>query len=83
MKISFMWAMFALLSTGIYAQDLRENGSIFGRVESNGDVRISGSIKGRIESNGDVRKNGSVVGSAKGVRPEFAAVIFFFDFFSW
>ena len=29
------------------AQDLRKNGSSYGKIESNGDVRINGSIKGR------------------------------------
>jgi cytoskeletal protein CcmA (bactofilin family) len=61
--------------------DIRKGGSVVGKVESNGDVRIGGSVKGRIESNGDVRKGGSVVGSAKGVKKEQAAVLFFFDFF--
>jgi len=28
-----------------------------------------------------VRKSGSLIGSAQGVRKEYAAVIFFFDFF--
>lgn len=60
---------------------IRKNGSIVGRVESNGDVRKSGSIVGRIESNGDIRKRGSIVGSARGVDKEYAAVIYFFDFF--
>jgi cytoskeletal protein CcmA (bactofilin family) len=64
------------------AQDLRKSGSIFGKVESNGDVRINGSIKGKFESNGDIRVNGSVKGSAKGVNKAQAAVMFFFDFFN-
>lgn len=61
--------------------DVRINGSVKGKFESNGDIRVNGSVKGKIESNGDIRKNGSVVGSAKGVKKEQAAVIFFFEFF--
>jgi cytoskeletal protein CcmA (bactofilin family) len=61
--------------------DIRKNGSIVGKLESNGDVRISGSVVGKIESNGDIRKKGSVIGSAVGVKKEYAAVIFFFEFF--
>ena len=60
--------------------DIRKKGSIVGSVESNGDVRVGGSVKGRIESNGSVRKGGSVIGSARGVKPERAAAIFFFEF---
>jgi hypothetical protein len=44
-------------------------------------VRLNGSIVGKIESNGDVRKSGSIVGSAQGVKKEQAAVMFFFEFF--
>ena len=82
-KITLILALFGLgmsLSTTL-AQDLRKNGSIYGKVESNGDVRMNGSIVGKIESNGDVRKNGSIIGSAQGVDREQAAVMFFFDFF--
>jgi hypothetical protein len=44
-------------------------------------VRVSGSLKGKIESNGDIRKDGSIIGSASGVRKEYAAAIYFFGFF--
>ena len=76
-----MAAAICVFVSNASAQDLRKGGSSFGKVESNGDVRINGSVKGKIESNGDIRKNGSVVGSAKGVKKEQAAVIFFFEFF--
>ena len=68
--------------TTAIAQELRKNGSSFGKVESDGTVRISGSSVGKIESDGTVRKNGSSIGTAKGVKKEHAAVIFFFDFFN-
>jgi hypothetical protein len=42
---------------------------------------MNGSIVGKIESNGDIRKSGSIIGSAKGVNPRQAAVMFFFGFF--
>lgn len=94
--LALITIFFLTISFG-FAQDLRQGGSSFGRIESdgavrikgsikgkfesNGDIRVSGSVKGKIESNGDIRKRGSVVGSAKGVEKERAAVIFFFDFF--
>lgn len=58
--------------------DIRIRGRIVGKVEKNGDVRMSGRVVGKIESNGDVRKAGRVIGSAKGVKKEWAAVVFFF-----
>ena len=64
MKIKSLIALFAVcffLNSAI-AQDVRKNGSSFGKIESNGDVRISGSIKGKFESNGDIRVNGSIKG---------------------
>jgi hypothetical protein len=60
---------------------IRQNGSSVGKVESDGTVRINGSSVGKIESDGTIRKNGSSVGSAPGVRKEYAAVLFFFNFF--
>lgn len=60
---------------------IRQNGSSVGKVESDGTVRINGSSVGKIESDGTIRKNGSSVGSAPGMRKEYAAVLFFFNFF--
>jgi hypothetical protein len=44
-------------------------------------VRLNGSIVGKIESNGNIRKQGSIIGSAKGVDTYQAAIMYFFDFF--
>ena len=60
---------------------IRKDGSSVGKVESDGTVRLNGSSVGKIESDGTVRKNGSSVGSSAGVRKEYAAVLFFFDFY--
>lgn len=50
------------LPLSLSAQDLRKGGSIFARVESNGDMRIRGQIVGRIERDGDSRVKGAIVG---------------------
>ena len=64
-------------------QTLRKNGSVVGRLESNGDVRIGGSIVGKVESNGDIRKNGSIIGKVENLTDKYqAAVMYFFDFFA-
>jgi hypothetical protein len=42
---------------------------------------VNGSSVGKVEKDGTIRKNGSSVGSAPGVRKEYAAVLFFFNFF--
>ena len=60
---------------------IRKSGSSIGKVERDGTVRINGSSVGKVEDDGTIRKNGSSIGSAKGVRKEYAAVIFFFEFF--
>ncbi len=60
---------------------IRKGGSSVGKVERDGTVRIGGSSVGKIEDDGTVRKGGSSIGSAKGVRKEYAAVLFFFEFF--
>ena len=42
---------------------IRKNGSIWAKVEKNGDIRINGSIVGSISSDdGTIRKSGSIVG---------------------
>lgn len=60
---------------------IRKNGAIVGQVHSNGDVTVNGRLTGKIEKNGTVRENGSIIGSAKGVKKEWAAVVFFFSVF--
>ena len=61
--------------------DIRKDGSLICKVERDGDVRLKGTLVGKIESDGDVRKNGRIVGSARGIKKEQAAALFFFGFF--
>jgi hypothetical protein len=46
-----------------------------------GDVRMDGRIVGKVESDGDVRKEGQIICRAPNVKKEYAAAIFFFGFF--
>ena len=46
-------------------------------------LRKNGSVVGRIESNGDIRKNGSIIGKVENLTDKYqAAVMYFFDFFA-
>ncbi len=55
-----------------------------GSIESDGTVRNASSQKiGSVESNGTVRNASSQkIGSASGVKKEWAAAFYFFDFFN-
>ena len=59
------------------------SGNSIGKVESDGTVRNgSGSSVGKVESDGTVRNSsGNQIGSASGVKKEWAAAFFFFNFF--
>lgn len=62
LKQLFLALTVCLSVSAATAQDLRKSGSVYGKVESNGDVRINGSIRGKFEQNGDIRVNGSIKG---------------------
>ena len=53
-----------------------------GKVDRDGTVRDrSGNSIGKVDSDGTIRnKSGNSVGRASGVKKEWAAVLFFFDF---
>ncbi len=57
--------------------------SYIGKVESDGTVRnASNSYIGKVENDGTVRNSSnSCIGYAKGVKKEWAAIYFFFNFF--
>jgi cytoskeletal protein CcmA (bactofilin family) len=61
-KLCIAVVLFLLLPLSVSAQDLRKGGSLFARVETNGDVRIRGQIVGRFETDGDIRVKGTIVG---------------------
>lgn len=79
---AFVFALGAAVNAN--AQDLR-NGSNqkVGSIESNGTVRNASSQKvGTIESNGTIRNaSNQTIGNASGVKKEWAAAFYFFDFF--
>ncbi len=56
MKIITIFSIlsFFMFINTISAQDLRKNGSVFGKIESNGDIRNNGSVVGSAQS---VKKN--------------------------
>ena len=58
------------------------SGNSVARIDNSGNIRDrSGNTVGRIDSNGSIRdKSGNSVGRASGVKREWAAVLFFFDF---
>lgn len=58
--------------------DIYYKGSEIGEIQSDGDVYYRGSEVGEIQSDGDVYYRGSQIGTARGVKPEHAAVFFFF-----
>ena len=57
--------------------------SMIGKVESDGTVRNSSySMIGKIDNDGTVRNSSySTIGTAKGIKREWAAIWFFFNFF--
>lgn len=70
--------------------EMRSNGDVFqngrkvGEVRSNGDVFKDGRNVGQIRSNGDIFKDGRCIGMVRNmVNPKWAAMIYFFDFFSF
>ena len=77
-------------SSNSYVGKLESNGTVrnssnsyAGKIESDGTVRnSSNSYMGKVESDGTVRNSSnSYIGSAKGVKKEYAALFFFFNFF--
>ena len=58
-----------------------QNGSLVGIIQSDGNILINGRTIGKIENNGNVFQNGVIIGAAPGVKMEYVALIFFFDFF--
>lgn len=75
-----------IIDDSVYARidadgSIRKSGAIVGKVASNGDITIKGKLKAKIEKDGTVKENGVKIGSAKGVKKEWAAIIFFFNFF--
>ena len=70
MRIATIASLVLLVWTfSLDAQDLRKNGSVFGRIEKNGDVRIRGRVVGRFEKNGDIRVKGAVRGRLRVTEP--------------
>jgi hypothetical protein len=66
-KLLMLIAMTLCLGATGYAQDLRNSSNSFiGKIESDGTVRNS---------------SNSCIGYAKGVKKEWAAIYFFFNFF--
>lgn len=59
---------------------IRKNGSLVRKVEIDGGIRVNGTLAGKVERDGDVRKGGSIIGRVEGVPPAHAAIIFFWDF---
>ena len=46
----------------LWAQDIRVDGRLVGRVDPDGDGRVNGRPAGKFESDGDLRVNGWLVG---------------------
>ncbi len=64
--------------------DVFKNGSRIGEIRSNGDIFENGSRVGEVRTNGDIFKNGSYVGNVKNMsNTQWAAVIYFFNFFKF
>ena len=60
-----------------------KSGNRVGQITSSGEIRSSsGNTIGKIDNDGTVRNgSNSCIGYAKGVKKEYAAVYFFFNFF--
>ena len=75
-----------MIITGIQQSGAVRNASSaqIGKIESNGTVRNASNAQiGKIDSNGIVRNASNVqIGSAPGVKTEWVAAFFFFDFFT-
>ena len=64
--------------------DVYQDGRRVGEVRPNGDVYQDGRRVGEIRSNGDIYKDGRRIGEARNlVKKEWAAIIYFYDFFSF
>ena len=81
----FVFAAFAIaMPNAGFSQDVRNSSySTIGHIDSDGTVRNSSySTIGHIDSDGTIRNSSySTIGHAKGIKREWAAVWFFFDFF--
>ena len=59
------------------------SGFSIGQFKEDGSINKNGTCIGKIESDGTVRKDGAPVGSARGIKKEWAAAaIFFYGFYN-